>query len=63
MRPEIYETDRVAGTTEKIFQTKTHLYDVYVDNQNITANTQNLKDLLRISDADRDKLSKLNNQR
>ena len=24
------------GTTEKIFAMKTHLYDIYVDNQNIT---------------------------
>lgn len=53
----------ITGTTEKIFQTKTHLYDVYVDNQNFTTQSPILKDLLKLSDGDRDKLQKLNNQR
>lgn len=52
-----------AGTTEKIFETKTHLYDVYVDNQIVMTPSDSLKDLLKISDADRDKFQKLNNQR
>lgn len=51
------------GTTEKIFQTKTRLYDIYVDNQNVTAHTQVLRDLLKVSSADREKLQKLHNQR
>ena len=51
------------GTTEKIFETKTSLYDVYVDNQVITAHTPVLQDLLKLSDADRDKYNKLLNQR
>lgn len=51
------------GTTEKIFETKTHLYDVYVDNQIVTTPSDSLKDLLKISEADRDKFQKLNNQR
>ena len=53
----------VSGTTEKIFETKTHLYDVYVDNQNVTTHIPALRELLRVSDADRDKYIKLNNQR
>ncbi|XP_064641137.1 DENN domain-containing protein 11-like isoform X2 [Lineus longissimus] len=57
------EVSYIACTTEKIFESKTHLYDVYVDNQNLTANTPALKELLKPSDADRDKSAKLNNQR
>jgi hypothetical protein len=52
-----------AGTTEKIFETKPHLYDVYVDNQNVTTSSATLKDILKVSDTDRDKFQKLNNQR
>ena len=52
-----------SGTTEKIFQTKPHLYDVYVDNQNVTTASPALKDILKVSDTDRDKFVKLNNQR
>ena len=51
------------GTTEKIFETKRHLYDVYVDSENVTTTCQALGELLKISDADRDKMRKLNNQR
>lgn len=57
------EMSYIACTTEKIFETKTHLYDVYVDNQIVTTPSDSLKDLLKISDADRDKFQKLNNQR
>ena len=56
-------TNIYLGTTEKIFETKTSLYDVYVDNQVITAHTPVLQDLLKLSDADRDKYNKLLNQR
>ena len=51
------------GTTEKIFESKTHLFDVYINNQNVTTNSPVLKELLKVSDADRDKFTKLNNQR
>lgn len=51
------------GTTEKIFESKSQLYDIYVDNQNVITSAQALKDLLKITDADREKLTKLNNQR
>ena len=53
----------ITGTTEKIFESKTHLYDVYVDNQNVTTPSRVLQELLRVSEADRDKFTKLNNQR
>ena len=51
------------GTTEKIFEMKTQLYDIYVDNQNVTAHVPAMQELLKVSDADRDKYQKLNNQR
>jgi len=51
------------GTTEKIFETKPHLYDVYVDNQNVTVSSPSLKDMLKVSNTDRDKFLKLNNHR
>ena len=51
------------GTTEKIFEMKKHLYDIYVDNQVVTTHSQILRELLKASDADRDKLQKLNNLR
>ncbi|XP_071091811.1 DENN domain-containing protein 11-like [Haliotis cracherodii] len=57
------EMTYIACTTEKIFESKTHLYDVYIDNQLVRAHTPALKDLLKISDADREKYAKLNNQR
>ena len=42
---------------------KTQLYDIYVDNQNVTAHVPAMQELLKVSDADRDKYQKLNNQR
>ena len=42
---------------------KTSLYDVYVDNQNVKTQTEILKDLLKLSDADKDKFNTLNTQR
>ncbi|CAI9735438.1 Hypothetical predicted protein [Octopus vulgaris] len=57
------EVAYIACTTEKIFESKTHLYDVYVNNQNVTTNSPVLKELLKVSDGDRDKFTKLNNQR
>uniref|UniRef100_A0A667ZWP4 DENN domain-containing protein 11 n=1 Tax=Myripristis murdjan TaxID=586833 RepID=A0A667ZWP4_9TELE len=53
----------VACTTEKIFEEKKDLYDVYVDNQNVKTCREGLKPLLRLSAADRDKYRKLTEQR
>ena len=53
----------VAGTTERIFETKSQLYDVYVNNQNVTVQSAALKDILKVSSADREKFDKLNNLR
>ena len=51
------------GTTEKIFESKTGLYDVYVDNQVVRTHSPILKELLKCSSADKDKFHKLNNLR
>lgn len=51
------------GTTEKIFEEKKDLYDVYVDNQNVKTCRDGLKPLLRLSTADREKYRKLTEQR
>ncbi|KAJ0012508.1 hypothetical protein NQD34_016842 [Periophthalmus magnuspinnatus] len=51
------------GTTEKIFEEKKDLYDVYVDNQNVKTYREGLKPLLRLSAADKDKYHKLTEQR
>ncbi|XP_041113051.1 DENN domain-containing protein 11-like [Polyodon spathula] len=62
---EVLETEvsYVACTTEKIFEEKKGLYDVYVDNQNVRTHHENLQPLLRINGADRDKYRKLSEQR
>ncbi|XP_019751908.1 protein LCHN-like [Hippocampus comes] len=57
------ELSYVACTTEKIFEEKRDLYDVYVDNQNVKTYREGLKPLLRISTADREKYRKLTEQR
>lgn len=51
------------GTTEKIFEEKKDLYDVYVDNQNVKTYRDGLKSLLRLSNADKEKYRKLTEQR
>ncbi|KAK2506035.1 hypothetical protein MC885_001138 [Smutsia gigantea] len=53
----------VPGTTEKIFEEKRDLYDVYVDNQNVKTHHDHLQPLLRISSADREKYRRLTEQR
>lgn len=53
----------VLGTTEKIFEEKKDLYDVYVDNQNVKTYRDGLKPLLHLSAADREKYRKLTEQR
>ncbi|KAG8005725.1 Protein LCHN, partial [Nibea albiflora] len=57
------ELSYVACTTEKIFEEKKDLYDVYVDNQNVKTCRDGLKPLLRLSTADREKYRKLTEQR
>ncbi|KAH3774503.1 DENN domain-containing protein 11-like [Dreissena polymorpha] len=57
------EVTYLACTTEKIFESKTSLYDVYVDNQVVRTHNPILKELLKCSSADRDKFQKLNNLR
>lgn len=51
------------GTTEKIFEEKKELYDVYIDNQNVKTHREGLQPLLRINNADREKYRKLSEQR
>lgn len=53
----------VPGTTEKIFEEKRELYDVYVDNQNVRTHHDHLQPLLKINSADREKYRRLNEQR
>lgn len=50
----------VPGTTEKIFQSKTELYDVFVDNQNITTNSSYLEPVLKPNLADEQRFKHLN---
>ncbi|XP_038637335.1 DENN domain-containing protein 11 isoform X1 [Scyliorhinus canicula] len=57
------EVSYVACTTEKIFEEKKDLYDVYVDNQNVKTDREHLQQLLKINSADKDKYRKLNDQR
>lgn len=49
-----------SGTTEKIFEFKTQLFDIYVDNQNVTTHVPALKEVIRMNSADKDKFKKLN---
>lgn len=51
------------GTTEKIFEEKKDLYDVYVDNQNVKTHRSHLQPLLRLNAADKEKYRKLSEQR
>ena len=53
----------LAGTTEKVFEEKTKLHDIYVDNQNVTAHSKNLTEMKRINAMDKDKFNRLNSQR
>lgn len=51
------------GTTEKIFEEKKELYDVYIDNQNVKTHRSHLQQLLRLNAADKEKYRKLTEQR
>lgn len=57
------ELSYVACTTEKIFEEKKELYDVYIDNQNVKTHRSHLQPLLRINAADKEKYRKLTEQR
>ncbi|XP_075875288.1 DENN domain-containing protein 11 [Nelusetta ayraudi] len=57
------EVSYVACTTEKIFEEKKDLYDVYVDNQNVKTHRSHLQPLLRLNAADKEKYRKLSEQR
>ncbi|KAM4618762.1 DENN domain-containing protein 11 [Polymixia lowei] len=57
------EMSYVACTTEKIFEEKKELYDVYVDNQNVKTHRNSLQSLLRVNGADKEKYRKLSEQR
>ncbi|XP_061577328.1 DENN domain-containing protein 11 [Cololabis saira] len=57
------EVSYVACTTEKIFEDKKELYDVYIDNQNVKTHRGHLQPLLRLNAADKEKYSKLSEQR
>ena len=51
------------GTTERIFEEKKELYDVYIDNQNVKTHRSHLQPLLRLNAADKEKYRKLTEQR
>lgn len=57
------ELSYVACTTEKIFEEKKELYDVYIDNQNVKTHRSYLQPLLRVNAADKEKYRKLTEQR
>ena len=48
-----------SGTTERIFENKRHLYDVYVNNQNIETTSLVLDSFLRLTPADHQRYNKL----
>lgn len=51
------------GTTEKIFEAKPHLYDVYVDGIIINSTSPSLKDIVKVNDVDRERYKNLVNFR
>jgi hypothetical protein len=53
----------VACTTEKIFQVKTQVYDVYVDQQTLTTSRRSLEPLLRVTQMDQDRYREFNDIR
>lgn len=51
------------GTTEKIFEEKKELHDLYIDNQNVKTHRSHLLPLLRLNAADKERYRKLSEQR
>ncbi|XP_061677394.1 DENN domain-containing protein 11 [Syngnathoides biaculeatus] len=57
------EMSYVACTTEKIFEEKKELHDLYIDNQNVKTHRSHLLTLLRLNAADKERYRKLSEQR
>ncbi|XP_042563006.1 DENN domain-containing protein 11-like [Clupea harengus] len=57
------ELSYVACTTERIFEEKKHLFDVYVDNQTVQTHRESLQPLLRLTGSDREKYNKFQEKR
>ncbi|XP_037109184.1 DENN domain-containing protein 11 [Syngnathus acus] len=57
------EMSYVACTTEKIFEDKKDLHDLYIDNQNVKTHRSHLLPLLRLNAADKERYRKLSEQR
>ena len=51
------------GTSERILQSKTDLYDVFVDQQRLVTHLASLDSILRLTPADRERYELLNNIR
>uniref|UniRef100_A0A3P8USL4 DENN domain-containing protein 11 n=1 Tax=Cynoglossus semilaevis TaxID=244447 RepID=A0A3P8USL4_CYNSE len=49
------EVSYIACTTEKIFEEKKDLYDVYIDNQNVKTHRSHLQSMLRLNAADKER--------
>lgn len=47
------------GTTEKVFETKTELYDLYLDGNDIRVVSPQLKPVLRVTRGDKERLHQL----
>ena len=50
-----------SGTTEKIFESKRALYDVYIDSQTIVTSSTRCDPFLRLTPADHQRFNKLTN--
>ncbi|XP_062374168.1 DENN domain-containing protein 11-like isoform X3 [Sardina pilchardus] len=57
------ELSYVACTTERIFQEKKHLFDIYVENQSVQTHRDSLQPLLRLTSSDREKYKRLQEKR
>ena len=53
----------IACTTEKIFQIKTQLYDVFVEGERVTSHQERMDPLLRINQCDEQRYDHLNHLR
>lgn len=57
--PTHTHTYAYVGTTERIFESKTHLYDVYIDNQTILPTSNRLDCFLRLTPTDEQRYTQL----
>ncbi|KAF6029682.1 KIAA1147 [Bugula neritina] len=53
------ELSYIACTTEKVMETKSDIYDLYIDNGAVTITSDKLKSLLRVTKGDRIRLGRL----